>query len=228
MIDLFTENDDAKSSHSFSETKSKASDLEMEEDTRETLFNSENRPESIFSGPDDLDWNFTQERFLQEETDLFGQPKFPNSPNHETTASENFSCQWNRRIPQKQEQDPSNEAIKAEKAMETELSEEGSEKSSQETLAKYVRNSQLTKRNFKDAGISMDNINKLKRQYYSNFDYKAYIDDYLKNIGKRRVRVTGRYFPHGPTGQAEVDSKGAQSHVGSEKSHAEGDSLQNY
>jgi ADP-dependent phosphofructokinase/glucokinase len=32
--------------------------------------------------------------------------------------------------------------------------------------------------------ICEQNIHQLKREYYSNFDYKAYISDYLRNIGK--------------------------------------------
>lgn len=186
MIDLFTENDDAQSTHSFSETKSKASDLAIEDDTKEPLFTPLEPADSIFSGTDDLAWHARPERPWPEETDLFGQPKPPDSPNHETTASESLSRRWNPQFPSQTGGD--SERVEAKRCEATDLSREGSEGRSQETLEKYIQKSPVARRSFGETGISMKNIHQLKRQYYSNFDYKAYIDDYLKNIGNGRVR----------------------------------------
>ena len=182
MIDLFSdsENTNNQTTHNFDAT-----------DEEPALFEDEPDPWKIFEEPETNElFNENQplieeaplNLFNDEPDDLFAhdsnrkQEQVPNLLNH-TEISETMNTGPEKHYEYASMEKPEIKMYKLASCP----SEENSAKT-QQTLSKHFNNFNYSPQNVSPSFSSKDLL-QLKRQYYSNFDYKAYIDDYLKNIG---------------------------------------------
>lgn len=182
MIDLFSdsENTNNQTTHNFDAT-----------DEGPALFEDEPDPWKIFEEPETNElFNENQplieeaplNLFNDEPEDLFAhdsnpkQEQVPNLLNH-TEISETTNTGPEKHYEYASMEKPEIKMYKLASCP----SEENSAKT-QQTLSKHFNNFNYSPQNVSPSFSSKDLL-QLKRQYYSNFDYKAYIDDYLKNIG---------------------------------------------
>jgi hypothetical protein len=181
MIDLFTDNHDDQSTHSFIEDKSQKSNIPIEEEKEYLLFDKEenemisenfdnitriwNEPNNFLSNENDNIFDFNKEKLSQCDQSNFSTTFASNSDESKIPSPDPFKHQNELKF---------NDKLKGGESADY----------SEKTVNKYLKKSPFTNRSFGGVEISEGNIQQLKREYYSNFDYKAYIEDYLKNIGK--------------------------------------------